>query len=108
MWIKPVFWLQYLLFVIVGLNKVNHPHYSPDLAPSNYYLFPNMKKNREDNGTRQMMKSICFGGLFLEPGRYIFINWNSDVKAPLEEECGSQRRLCRRITHVGSCLTIAS
>ena len=22
---------------------INHPPYSPDLAPSNYFLFPNMK-----------------------------------------------------------------
>jgi [histone H3]-lysine36 N-dimethyltransferase SETMAR len=28
----------------VGFNILNHPPYSPDLAPSDYYLFPKMKK----------------------------------------------------------------
>lgn len=28
----------------VGFQLVSHPPYSPDLAPSDYYLFPNMKK----------------------------------------------------------------
>jgi len=27
-----------------GFELVDHPHYSPDLAPSDYYLFLNMKK----------------------------------------------------------------
>ncbi|MCP6710980.1 hypothetical protein NL489_26900, partial [Klebsiella pneumoniae] len=28
----------------IGFQNVSHPPYSPDLAPSDYYLFPNMKK----------------------------------------------------------------
>ena len=28
-----------------GYELVDHPPYSPDLAPSYYFLFPNMKKN---------------------------------------------------------------
>ena len=28
----------------VGFDILNHPPYSPDLAPSDYYLFPKMKK----------------------------------------------------------------
>lgn len=27
-----------------GFVEINHPPYSPDLAPSDYYLFPNLKK----------------------------------------------------------------
>ncbi|XP_045459255.1 histone-lysine N-methyltransferase SETMAR-like [Melitaea cinxia] len=27
-----------------GFDEVNHPPYSPDLAPSNYFLFKNLKK----------------------------------------------------------------
>lgn len=27
-----------------GFEIINHPPYSPELAPCNYYLFPNMKK----------------------------------------------------------------
>ena len=29
-----------------GLELVDHPPYSPDLAPSDYFLFPNMKENK--------------------------------------------------------------
>lgn len=28
-----------------GFEEINHPPYSPDLAPSDYYLFPNLKKD---------------------------------------------------------------
>ena len=28
-----------------GYELIPHPAYSPDLAPSNFFLFPNMKKN---------------------------------------------------------------
>ena len=28
-----------------GFTEIKHPPYSPDLAPSDYFLFPNMKKN---------------------------------------------------------------
>jgi len=27
-----------------GFELVDHPHYSPDLSPSDYYLFTKMKK----------------------------------------------------------------
>jgi len=40
-----------------GFELVDHPYYSPDLALSNCYLFPNMKKFGVENGTSQMMKS---------------------------------------------------
>ena len=39
-------WLQWLLCVIVALNWLITLHmYSPDLAPSDYFLFPNMIKH---------------------------------------------------------------
>ena len=39
-------WLQWLLCVTVALNwLIDHPPYSPDLAPSDYFLFPNMKNH---------------------------------------------------------------
>ena len=40
------FGLQWLLCVTVALNWLMHPQYSPDFnTPSDYFLFPNMKKN---------------------------------------------------------------
>ena len=32
-----------------GYELINHPPYSPNLAPSNYFLFPNVKKHVAGN-----------------------------------------------------------
>ena len=29
----------------MGMKLIQHPAYSPDLAPSNFFLFPNLKKD---------------------------------------------------------------
>jgi histone-lysine N-methyltransferase SETMAR len=31
--------------ILLHFEVLKHPAYSPDLAPSNYYLFPNLKKH---------------------------------------------------------------
>ena len=31
-----------------GFELVDHPLYSPDLAPSDYFMFPNMKKPQHE------------------------------------------------------------
>jgi hypothetical protein len=36
--------LQPVLLDYLGFHFFNHPPYSPDLAPSNYHLFPGLKK----------------------------------------------------------------
>jgi hypothetical protein len=41
-----------------GFEEMLHPPYSPDLAPSDYHLFPNLKKNTcEDRDFQPMMNS---------------------------------------------------
>lgn len=35
---------QRLILLIVSLKKIEHPPYSPGLAPSDYFLFPNLKE----------------------------------------------------------------
>ena len=37
--------LDKLLYLNADLKKCDHPPYSPDLAPSDYHLFPNLKKH---------------------------------------------------------------
>ena len=32
-----------------GFELIDHPPYSPDLAPSDYFLFPNVKKHLAGN-----------------------------------------------------------
>ena len=41
-----------------GFELIDHPPYSPDLAPSDYFLFPNLKNILLENGTRVMMTSF--------------------------------------------------
>ena len=52
--------LQWVLYYVCGHKKNNgtmgleileHPPYGPDLAPSDFHLFPNMKKNWPGSGT---------------------------------------------------------
>ena len=41
-----------------GFELIDHLPYSPDLAPSDYFLFPNLKNILLENGTRVMMTSF--------------------------------------------------
>ena len=41
-----------------GFELIDHLPYSPDLAPMDYFLFPNLKKYLAGNGTREMMTSF--------------------------------------------------
>ena len=41
-----------------GFELIDHPPYSPDLAPSDYLLFPNLKNILLENGTRVTMTSF--------------------------------------------------
>ena len=38
-------WLQMSAVHDCGFELIDYPPYSPDLAPSDYFLFPNLKKN---------------------------------------------------------------
>jgi len=40
-----------------GFEEMHHPPYSPDLAPSDYHLFPNLANVSVDRDFRPMMSS---------------------------------------------------
>ena len=42
-----------------GFELVDHPPYSPDLAPSDYFLFLNVKKHLAGSSNGPMMRSYC-------------------------------------------------
>jgi transposase len=47
----------------LGFQLVPHPPYSPDLAPSDYYLFPNMKKwlaRRSDSNEEVIVETNAY------------------------------------------------
>ena len=50
--LKAMIKLEQLRFELVA-----HPPYSPDLAPSDCYLFPNLKRSRERNSHRMRKSS---------------------------------------------------
>ena len=60
--------LQWRLCVTVALNWLisDHPPYSSDLAPSDYFMLPNMKKPRLAGKQYRIMRSFCSWGLFFE------------------------------------------
>ena len=52
-----------------GFELVDHPPYSPDLAPSHYFLFPNMQKTLGwEAVSDQWWGHICSWGLFQGSG----------------------------------------
>ena len=56
----------------LGFQQLNHPPYSPDLAPSDYYLFPKMKKflrQRRFESDKQLEKSTS-GWLSHQPSAF--------------------------------------
>ena len=49
-----------------GFELVNPPPYSPDLAPSDYYLFPNMEKNHLAGKQYRMDDEVISASDFFE------------------------------------------
>ena len=50
----------------LGFQCLDHPHYSPDLAPSDYHLFPGLKKTIERSPFFVRLGGHCSYGDLLE------------------------------------------
>ena len=84
-------------------DLVDHPPYSPDLAPSDYYLFPNMnKKHLAGSSIGRMIRS-----LYLHLSTFSRIMMRASI--PRESKryntdgrrlCGPQGRLCCKTNHI--------
>ena len=48
--------------VYLGFQYLDHPPYSPDLAPSDYHLFPGLKKQLKDRVYSSDAKVIAAAG----------------------------------------------
>jgi len=61
--------LSYLVF-----QCLDHPPYSPDLAPSDYHLFPGLKKKLKDRHFSSDVEVIAAAELWLEgqPSEFLF------------------------------------
>ena len=95
-----------------GIEVVDHPPYSPELAPSDYSLFPNMKKKNNtwlgsSIGSNDEVISAV-EDFFEDQDENFYIHRNPSIAAPMEEVCGPQERLCWKINQIWSHSTIAS
>jgi len=63
---------------LLQLNVLTHPPYSPDLAPSDFYLFPLLKEHlrgrqyANDNDIQSVED-------FLEVQRYLHVDWYTEA-----------------------------
>ena len=77
----------------LGFESLPHPRYSPDLAPSDYYLFPNLKrwlcrKRFESNKEVEWEKEGYFGrfdkSYYLEGIEKLNDRWNRCIELKRE------------------------
>ena len=85
-----------------GFELVDHLPYSPDLAPSEYFLFPNMKKPTWlGSSIGPMMRSCLQLRTFLRIRMKASIyHRNPSTSTSIEEVCGWQARLWLKINHI--------
>lgn len=77
----------------LGFELVPHAPYSPDLAPCDYYLFPNMK--RWHGGQKKLSNEDCIAGVngyFEDLNKTYFLEVIKKLNS-LEQVFGPQRRL---------------
>ena len=79
-----------------GFELVDHPPYSPDLAPS-IFCSPSWKTLGWEAVTDRWRGHICSWGLFRGSGWELLYHGNPSAATPMEEVCGSQGRLCWNI-----------
>ena len=60
---------------------LDHPPYSPDLAPSNYNLFPELKTNKRSAFFFRRGGHCCRGDLVGRTNFWIFFEWLTKVRA---------------------------
>ena len=89
--------LQWLLCMTVASNRLITLHIPPDLAPSDYFLFPNMKKNMAvELLSDWWWGHICSWGLFWGSGWELLYHRNPSAATSMEEVCGPQGRRCKK------------
>jgi histone-lysine N-methyltransferase SETMAR len=53
---------------------LKHPTYSPDLAPSDYYLFPNLKKHLDGRKFSSIEEALAADGWFAVQPKEFFLD----------------------------------
>jgi transposase len=56
----------------LGFHYLDHPPYSPDLAPSDYHLFPELKKHLKNRHVSSKNEVIFAAEIWLDGQCYVF------------------------------------
>ena len=92
-----------------GFELIDYPPYSPDLAPSDYILFPNMKQNLAEKQYRTDDKVISAAEDFFKDQEESVYTTEMQVLQHGWKKCVDLRGgLSLKINHIWSNLTIAS
>ena len=68
----------------LGFQCLDHPPYSPDLAPSNYHLFPGLKKKKQLIDRHFSSDEVIAAAetwLDGQPSEFFFFEWLEKVRA---------------------------
>jgi len=67
----------------MGFQYLDHPSHSPDLAPSNYHLFPRMKKQLKGRHFSSEAEVIAAAETWLDGQHsdFLFFEWVTKVRA---------------------------
>ena len=78
-----------------GYEVIPHPAYSPDLAPSDYFLFPNLKKDirgRHFRSNEEVVAAVKEWFRDKDPGFF----WADGTRTPLVQVHHSRGQLHRK------------
>ena len=79
-----------------GYELIPHPAYSPDLAPNDYFLFPNLKKDIRGRHFRSNKEVVAAGGASQRQGLWLLQFWADGTGTPLVQVHHSRGQLHRK------------
>ena len=65
-----------------GYELIPHPAYSPDLAPSDYFLFPNLKKDVISGPTKKSWRQLRSGSEIRTLASSVLGRWHWNTVGP--------------------------
>ena len=78
--------------VELGYELLPHPPYSPDVAPCDFFLFPNLKKSLAGQKFASNEEVIAATQVYLAEN--VFLRWAEEVEATLGQVYRAKGTLC--------------
>ena len=73
--------------MLCGFKILPHPPYSPDLAPSDFFLFPSLKKHLKGQRSHSNEDVICSRRMVLVPSEVILCSRTFEGQRKVAEMC---------------------